>query len=205
MVKKGVLLVFSGPSGAGKGTICKALQQDNPSLRLSVSATTRPPRIGEVDGVHYYFLKREAFKKMIQNEELLEWAEVYGNFYGTPRRFVKEALDQGYDVILEIDIQGALQVKEKIPEAVLIFIAPPSKSELEARLTSRGTDSPEEIQKRLSCTISEMELARRYDYIVINDNIRQALEKIRAVITAEKLRPRYHEPFFAQFKMQNSN
>jgi len=200
VMRKGVLLIFSGPSGAGKGTICKALQQENPSLRLSVSATTRPPRIGEVDGVHYYFLKRETFQEMIQNEDFLEWAEVYGNYYGTPGRFVKEALDQGEDVILEIDIQGALQVKEKIPEAVLIFIAPPSKSELESRLTFRGTDSPEEIQKRLNRVSAEMELARRYDYIVINDSVMHVLEKIRAVITAEKLRPRYQEAFFHSFK-----
>lgn len=197
--RKGILLVFSGPSGAGKGTVCSALRQDNPGLYLSVSATTRPPRSGERDGVHYYFLKKEDFRKMIDEGQLLEWAEVYGNYYGTPRRFVEEAMDRGDDVILEIDIQGALQVKEKIPEAVLIFIAPPSMSELRSRLTARGTDTPEEIEKRLSCTVAEMKLASRYDYIIINDEIARVLDKVRAIITAEKSRPRYFVSFFKQF------
>lgn len=200
MQEKGLLLVLSGPSGAGKGTISLALQQENPSLRLSVSATTRPPRKDEVDGLHYHFLKKEVFKKLINNDQLLEWAEVYGNYYGTLRRFVQESLEQGDDVMLEIDIQGALQVRHNFPDAVLIFIAPPSKSELRSRLISRDTDSREEIEKRLSCAISEMELARQYDFIVINDDISRALEKVRAVITAEKLRPRYHELFFMKFK-----
>jgi len=177
-----------------------ALQRDNPNLRLSVSATTRTPRKGEVEGLHYHFLDREVFKELINSNQLLEWAEVYGNYYGTMRQFVQDSLVQGEDVMLEIDIQGALQVKEKFPEAVLIFIAPPSKSELKSRLVSRGTDPPEEIEKRLNCVVSEMELARRYDYIVINNDVMQALEKIRAIIIAEKLRPRYHESFFEKFK-----
>jgi len=198
--KKGILVVLSGPSGAGKGTVSRALQRDNPTLRLSVSATTRAPRKGEVEGLHYHFLEKEVFKELITNNQLLEWAEVYGNYYGTLRQFVQDSLVQGDDVMLEIDIQGALQVKEKFPEAVLIFIAPPSKSDLRSRLVSRGTDSRKEIEKRLSCVASEMELARRYDYIVINDDVTQALEKIQAIITAEKLRPRYHELFFEQFK-----
>lgn len=199
MKRKGVLLVFSGPSGAGKGTVCKALKQGNPVFRLSISATTRLPRSGEVDGVHYYFLKKDIFKEMIEDGQLLEWAEVYGNYYGTPRRFVQEALEQGNDVILEIDIQGALQVKEKFPEAVLIFIAPPSKTELESRLISRGTDSREEIQKRLSCTVGEMKLASRYDYIVINDEVLRAVKTVRAILTAERSRPQYFKSFFAEF------
>ncbi|MDF9408022.1 MAG: Guanylate kinase [Pelotomaculum sp. PtaB.Bin013] len=200
MQEKGLLLVLSGPSGAGKGTISLALQKENPSLRLSVSATTRQPRKDEVDGLHYHFLKKEVFKNLINNDQLLEWAEVYGNYYGTLRRFVQESLEQGDDVMLEIDIQGALQVRQNFPDAVLIFIAPPSKSELRSRLISRDTDSKEEIEKRLGCAISEMELARQYDFIVINDDISKALEKVRAVITVEKLRPRYHELFFMQFK-----
>ena len=199
MKRKGILLVFSGPSGAGKGTVCSALRRDDPGFRLSVSATTRPPRSGELDGVHYFFLKRDDFRKMIDEGQLLEWAEVYGNYYGTPRRFVQETLDRGEDVILEIDIQGALQVKEKFPEAVLIFIAPPSMAELRSRLTARGTDSREEIERRLGCTVAEMKLAGRYDYIVINDEITRALDKVRAIITAEKSRPRYFTSFFEQF------
>lgn len=199
MDRKGVLLVFSGPSGAGKGAVCKALRESNPNLLLSISATTRPPRSGEVDGVNYYFVKSETFKKMIEENQLLEWAEVYGNYYGTPRSFVQESLDRGNDVILEIDIQGALQVKEKIPEAVLIFITPPSISDLEKRLFSRGTDSNVEILKRLSCAAEEIKLATRYDYIVINDEINKAVSVISSIITSEKSRPRYFNRFFEQF------
>lgn len=152
-----------------------------------------------MDGVHYYFLKKEVFKEMIEDEQLLEWAEVYGNYYGTPRRFVVQELEQGNDVILEIDIQGALQVKEKFPEAVLIFIVPPSKSELVSRLVSRDTDSREEIQNRLNCVAGEMKLAGRYDYIVINDKLARAVKRVQAIITAEKLHPRHFESFFKQF------
>ena len=198
-VGKGILLVFSGPSGVGKGTICRALQQDNPSLQLSVSATTRPSRKGEVDGKQYYFLSKGSFIKMIKEGQLLEWAEVYGYYYGTPRHFVQEMLDRGNDVMLEIDIQGALQVKERFPEAVLIFIAPPTRSELVSRLVSRGTDSPWEIKKRLGCMTAEIKLADRYDYIVINDKIENVLHKVRAIITAEKSRPRHYKKFIEQF------
>ncbi|MCL6635915.1 MAG: DUF4351 domain-containing protein [Peptococcaceae bacterium] len=133
------------------------------------------------------------------SEQLLEWAEVYGNYYGTPRRFVEEALARGEDVILEIDIQGALQVKKQFPEAVLIFIAPPSMPELRARLVSRGTDAREEIERRLGCASAEMKLADRYDYVVVNDEITRVLGVVRAIVTAEKSRPRYFAAFFEQF------
>lgn len=136
---------------------------------------------------------------MIQQDQFLEWAEVYGHYYGTSRQFVMETLDQGSDIMLEIDIQGALQVKDKLPEAVLIFIAPPSMSELKSRLIARDTDSSEEIQRRLSCTVDELKLATRYDYVVINDYIDHALDKVRAIISAEKSRPRYFTSFLAQF------
>lgn len=195
----GILLVLSGPSGAGKGTISRSLVNDCPSLGLSVSATSRPPRSGEQDGVHYHFIGKDVFKEMVDDDQFLEWAEVYGNYYGTPRQFVLDALGQGQDLILEIDIQGALQVKNKIPEAVLVFIAPPSMTELESRLIARGTDVPEEIQKRLNCVASEMSLATRYDYIVINKEVARALGQIRAIITAEKLRPRVLKPFLEEF------
>lgn len=189
MKQKGLLLVLSGPSGAGKGTVCRALVRNEPSLRLSVSATTRPPRPGEVDRVDYFFLDSEMFNKMIKDGELLEYAEVYNNYYGTPLPFVKESLKEGRDIILEIDIQGALQVKEKYPEAVLIFITPPSAFDLKKRLFFRGADAPEVIEKRLRCASAEMKLAERYDYIVINDEVKMAVEQIRAIITAEKSRP----------------
>lgn len=188
MGEKGLLIIISGPSGAGKGTIVKALQSLFPTIHLSISATTRMPRGSEIDGVDYYFLKQEVFNKMIEEDTLLEWAEVYGNFYGTPRHFVQEKLERGNDVILEIDIQGALQVKEKMPEAVLIFIAPPSRTELETRLVGRNSDSKEEIKKRLQCMDGEIKLADGYDYIVVNDSINRAIDNIHAIIIAEKCR-----------------
>jgi guanylate kinase len=192
--EKGLLLVISGPSGAGKGTIVKALQRAIPSLHLSISATTRLPRCGEVDGVDYYFLERDTFNIMIEEGQLLEWAEVYGNYYGTPRQYVQDVLEQGKDVILEIDIQGALQVKEKLPEAVLLFIAPPSKEELQMRLFGRKSDSREEIEKRLKCMAGEMKLAGGYDYFVVNDSINRATDSIQAIILAEKCRAWRRQP-----------
>jgi guanylate kinase len=186
--KQGILIVFSGPSGVGKGSICRALIKEDPSILLSVSATTRSPRNGEVHGVDYYFLDTKSFQKMIEEDELLEWAEVYGHYYGTPYRFLQEALDRGNDVILEIDIQGALQVKERFPMAVLIFVVPPSRLALESRLRARGTDSNEEIEKRLRCIECEIKMACHYDYIVINDELPRALATVRAIITAEKAR-----------------
>jgi len=188
--RKGLLLVISGPSGAGKGTLCRALLKSDPALSLSISVTTRSPRPGEVDGTDYFFMEKDSFEKMIKDGQFLEWAFVYGNYYGTPFEFVQESLRLGKDILLEIDIQGALQVKEKFPEAVLIFIAPPSLSVLEARLVSRGADSKEEIRKRLSSTAGEMALARQYDYVVINDKVARAVKNIKAIITAEKSRPR---------------
>lgn len=199
MGRKGLLLVLSGPSGAGKGAVCKELQKDEPYLRLSVSATTRPPRYGEVDGVNYFFLDKEAFQKMITGGQFLEYAQVYNNYYGTPMRFVEETLGEGHDIILEIDIQGALQVKEKYPQAVLVFIASPSKFDLKKRLLSRGKDKQEVIEKRLQSVAGEMKMADRYDYIVINDVVTQAVDKIRSIITAEKSRPCYFRSFIDEF------
>ena len=199
MIEKGNLLVISGPSGAGKGTLCRVLVEKDPAIKLSVSATTRPPRGDERDGLHYHFLTRAVFQRMIEAGDLLEWAEVYSNYYGTPRRLVYDVLEQGRDVILEIDIQGALQVKEKIRPAVLIFIAPPSLGELRRRLTARGTDAPEEIARRLSFTLAEMKLASRYDYIVLNDEVGPAVAKLQSIVRAEKCRPRFFEGYLAQF------
>jgi len=199
-VEKGILLVISGPSGAGKGTICRAVRQSDPSLRLSVSATTRSPRKGEVNGIDYFFLNEKEFREMIAGGQFLEWAEVYGNYYGTPVNYVRQELERGRDVILEIDIQGALQVKKKFPEAVLVFIAPPSKTELIARLSARGTDSAGEIAKRINCTAAELKLADRYDYIIVNDDLDRALNKVRAIITAEKSRPRFFNTGYSRFE-----
>ncbi len=188
MKAKGCLIVVSGPSGTGKGTICGKLLQQNKGIAYSVSATTRAQREGEQGGVNYYFLRKEEFERMIAEGELLEWAEVYGNYYGTPLKKIRERLAEGQDVLLEIDTQGALNVKSKMPEAVLIFIMPPSLEELEKRLRGRGTDAEEAILRRLSEAAHEIELAREYNYVVENDEVAKALAKVEAVIAAEHCR-----------------
>lgn len=192
MGKKGILIIISGPSGAGKGTINRTLPSFLPDLSSSISVTTRLPRSGEIDGLDYHYVTVEEFQKMIAAGELLEWAKVYDNYYGTPRRVVEGLLEQGRDVMLEIDTQGALQVKEKYADAVLIFIAPPSLSELEYRLLRRGSDSPAEIQKRIKSAAAEMRLADRYDFIVVNDEVEQAVSKVCSIIKAEKCRSKYY-------------
>jgi guanylate kinase len=185
---QGILVVISGPSGVGKGTVCAALRQAAPELVYSVSATTRAPRAGETEGVNYFFKTREQFQQLIDNEEMLEWAEYVGNYYGTPRRFVEEALASGKDVILEIEVQGALKVKQKFPEGVFIFLMPPSLSELQKRLVTRGTDSEELIASRLSVARDEIKLLEHYNYAVVNDRVECACEKIKAIIMAEHCR-----------------
>lgn len=184
----GLLIVISGPSGTGKGTVCKALADAWPQLKKSVSATTRPPRAGEVHGVDYFFTEKEKFQAMIKDNQFLEWARVYDNFYGTPRQPVLDSLAVGEDLVLEIDTQGALQIKEKFPAGVFIFILPPSLDVLRARLTGRGLDAPEIIKKRLGCAVEEIELLHKYDYGVVNDCLDQAVEAVKAIITAEKYR-----------------
>jgi guanylate kinase len=188
MARPGILVVLSGPSGTGKGTICKELLQNIPNLHYSISATTRPPRAGEVNGVNYWFIAKEDFQSMVDNDELLEWAEVYGNYYGTPRRYVDAQLHSGKDVVLEIDTQGAMQVKAKFPQGVFIYIVPPSIDELTARINKRGSDSPEAIEKRLSCVHYELSRAYHYNYIVVNGEVAKATAEIAAIISAEKCR-----------------
>jgi len=167
-VQEGILIVLSGPSGAGKGTICKKLLKET-DIKYSISATTRKPRKGEKHGREYFFLSKEEFQKKIQEDEFLEWACVYDNYYGTPKSFVEEVLSKGYDCILEIDPQGALKVKKKKPDAVYIFICPPSFNELANRITNRGTEDIQEIKKRLSCAKEEMLSVENYNYVVVND------------------------------------
>lgn len=187
MTTKGQLLVISGPSGAGKGTVCKALLQQN-DIWISVSATTRMPRVGEVNGVNYYFINREEFLLKIDNDDFLEYAEVYGNFYGTPKSKVFEILEQGKDVILEIDIQGALKIKSAYPEGIFIFILPPSMEELKSRITNRGSETPESLKTRLESAYDEISFASKYDYAVVNDTVEEAVKKIESIIIAEKCR-----------------
>lgn len=184
----GLLLVLSGPSGVGKGTVCKALRERMPNLIYSVSATTRSPRAGEAEGVNYFFKSKEEFLDMIENDELLEWAEYVGNYYGTPRKFVEETLASGRDVILEIEVQGALQVKEKFPQGIFLFLAPPDLEELQNRIVGRGTETEESIQSRMQVAKAEIELMDKYDYVVVNDVIECACAKIDAIITAEHLK-----------------
>lgn len=184
----GNLIVVSGPSGAGKGTIVKALLDQYASIHYSVSATTRLPREGEVNGVNYWFLSREEFLHMRDHDELLEWAEVYGNFYGTPRHRVIEAVNRGHDIILEIDPQGAMKVKKCFPAAVFIYIMPPSPRELSRRIFGRGTETQDVIRQRLNSVASELGYIHEYDYLVINDELKEATADVAAIIRAEKWR-----------------
>lgn len=186
--KEGLLIVISGPSGAGKGTVCKALLNQVENLNISISMTTRKPRIGEIDGINYYFTGEDKFKKMIDQNELLEYAKVYDNYYGTPKKKVIEKLKQGEDIILEIDIQGALKVKSQFPEGVFIFIMPPSMKELKNRIEKRGTETEQEVTKRFQASYEEINYVSKYNYIVINDEIEKAVEKVKAIIIAEKCR-----------------
>ncbi len=185
---KGLLIVISAPSGTGKTTLCHMLLKAFPDMEFSVSYTTRKPRPGEVSGRDYFFVDRETFERMVEEGDFLEWAEVYGNLYGTSKSQVTKALEAGKDILLDIDTQGALQVKKNFPEAVLIFILPPSLIELERRLRSRGTDNEETIEKRLRIARDEIKKALYYDYLVVNDVLEVAFDKLRSIITAEKCR-----------------
>ena len=187
---KGKCFIISGPSGVGKSTVLHALMEKRKNVYFSVSATTRDPRPGEEDGIHYHFLDVDTFRQWIANDEFLEYAEFVGNFYGTPKRFVDEATERGEDVILDIEVQGAIQVTSKRPDAVRIFIAPPSWAELERRLTDRGTDSPDKIQKRLLRAKVEFQTAHTYDYFVINNTVEEAVEELNAIMTAEHCKPK---------------
>ena len=189
-MKKGKTFIISGPSGVGKSTVLSALLERRPNVYFSVSATTRDPRPGELDGIHYHFMDVDSFRKWIAMDQFLEYAEYVGNFYGTPKRFVDEAMDQGKDVILDIEVQGAIQVTSKRPDTVRIFIAPPSWAELERRLTERGTDSKDKIQKRLLRAKVEFQTAHTYDYFVINDTVENAVKELDAIMTAEHCKPK---------------
>lgn len=182
----GKLIVVSGPSGVGKSTIIKRVMAQCPNLRFSVSATTRPIRPGEVDGVNYYFVDHETFLRMIDQQKLLEYAQYVGNYYGTPEAPLNEALEKGYDILLDIEVQGALNVKARRPDAVSIFILPPSFSDLEMRLKGRGDTSPELINGRLAQARWEYTHADQYDYLVVNHDVDVAVHEILSILTAEK-------------------
>ncbi len=185
---RGLLIVISGASGTGKGTVCKKILAEMPKIAYSISATTRKPRAGEVDGREYYFLSVEEFKAWIAEEKFLEYAEVYGNFYGTPLNKIEERLNRGEDILLEIDVQGALNVKKKCPDGVYIFLLPPSLEELKRRIEGRGTENPESLSRRLKNAVAEIKIGREYDYVVVNDTIDNAAAQIKAILTAERLK-----------------
>ena len=187
-MKQGKIIILSGPSGVGKGPVLKEVMRGDPSLRFSVSATTRPIRPGEVDGVNYFFMDKPRFEKMIADGELLEYASYAGNYYGTPEKAVDDALAQGINVVLEIEVQGALQVIERRRDAISIFVAPPSFSELRYRLLNRGDTAPEIAERRLHIAEQECRTAEKYQYIVVNDTVEHAAAEIRAILTAEECR-----------------
>ena len=185
---KGLLIVLSGPSGVGKGTVCAALRKQSSNLVYSVSATTRQPRPNEVEGVHYFFKSRSEFQKMIEQDALLEWAEYMGNYYGTPKQFVQDTLDSGKDVILEIEVQGALQIQKMFPEGIFIFLTPPSLPELKQRILGRGTESEDIVSGRMTVAEKELALMHKYDYAVVNDDVSSACDRILAIVQAEHCR-----------------
>ncbi|TCD45626.1 guanylate kinase [Streptococcus sp. X16XC17] len=189
MTERGLLIVFSGPSGVGKGTVRKEIfSTPDHKFEYSVSMTTRAQRPGEVDGVDYFFRTREEFEELIRQGQMLEYAEYVGNYYGTPLTYVNETLDRGIDVFLEIEVQGALQVKQKVPDGVFIFLTPPDLDELQDRLVGRGTDSQEVIAKRIAKAKEEIALMREYDYAVVNDQVTLAAERVKRIIEAEHFR-----------------
>lgn len=187
MNKKGTLLVISGPSGSGKGTIVEKLLENN-DYELSISATTRKPRKYEQEGVHYFFKSKEEFDEMIRNEMFLEWACFCGNYYGTPKKYAEELIERGKNVILEIEVQGALKVKKIYDEAVLIFILPPSMDELRHRLRQRGTEDEETISKRINRALEELDLIEYYDYVVMNNDIEKAKKDIEMIVEVQKMK-----------------
>ena len=189
MENRGLLIVIAGPSGVGKGTICRELLRNyGKNLELSISVTTRKPRDGEAEGVHYFFRDMEEFFRMVENGELIEFAKVHDNYYGTPKKYVMEKLEKGKNVILEIDVQGAMKVKEIFHEAVLIFIIPPTFADLKKRIEGRGTETQKDICKRLKNAYDEISHAVNYDYVIVNDDIKDAAVKINCILIAEKCR-----------------
>ena len=191
-MNKGLKIVLSGPSGSGKGTIVKELIH-NEQFLLSISATTRAPRQGEEEGVHYFFKTRDEFESMIAQNELLEYAEFCGNYYGTPKAFIEESVENGKDVILEIEVKGAMQIKKIYPEAIFIFVVPPSLAELESRLVGRNTEARDVIEQRLNRAKEELALYNQYDYVVVNDRLVDAIDEIGCIVRAEKLKSDFSE------------
>jgi len=189
MLQKGLLVVVSGPSGTGKGTVCQKLLSQRNNVRYSVSATTRKPREGEIEGKNYFFVSESKFLDMLDNDALIEWDKYCDNYYGTPKEYVESCLEEGLDIILEITVEGALEIKQKYPECVLIFILPPSFEELRRRIESRATECCDVIEKRLEQASDELKHVSKYDYLILNDSVDNAVLNIEKVLDAERLKP----------------
>ncbi len=202
MKKKGLLFIVSGFSGAGKGTIVKAFIENNEDVKLSVSATTRECREGEIEGVHYYYISTDRFKAMIQEGDMFEYATYVGNYYGTPKSFVVEQLEAGHDVLLEIEMQGALQVKKMYDEAIMIFVVPPHAQDLKDRLVGRGTETMDVIMNRLKRSYEETELMVHYDYILMNDKLNDAVRTLEGIRLAEHAKQCHFEHLNDKFKAE---
>lgn len=202
MKRKGILIVVSGFSGAGKGTLMKKLMETYDNYALSVSMTTRQPRQGETDGKEYFFVSEEAFLQKVSQEGLIEYAQYCGNYYGTPRDYVEKQLEAGKDVILEIEIQGALKVKERFPDTLLLFVMPPTAGELERRLRGRGTETEENISKRLRWAKEEAQGIENYDFIVINDNLESCTEQMHSIICAAHYTPGRNGEFICDIRKE---
>lgn len=183
--ERGILFILSGPSGVGKGTVRKSLFEKDTDLKYSISMTTRSPREGEIDGVDYFFKSKEEFEAMIEERKMIEYAQYVGNYYGTPKEYVQEQLENGNDVFLEIEVQGALQVKENFPEGVFVFLIPPSFEELKDRIINRGTETEEKVRNRLAAAKQEIEMMDYYDYVVVNDRVDKAVQTIQSIVRSE--------------------
>lgn len=195
-MRKGLLIVISGASGTGKGTVCKKILSEMKNIYYSISATTRQPRTGETDGVEYFFITPEEFQNWIAEDKFLEYAQVYGNFYGTPLHKIEERLSRGENILLEIDVQGALNVMKKVSDGIYIFLLPPSLDELRERIKNRGSESDESLDRRFKAAKDEITIGKKYQYVVVNDDVDNAVEKIKSIITAELCKVERNEKIF---------